>query len=127
MCYKCSKLRSWRALACALIVIMCVAVVKSPGQDKKPWQSGTIIEVKTHEAAPGTDQVKQYDISVKVGKKIYLTLYTPQNNEPEPEYYVGMARTVQVDGDTLRINDLRGHTREAKIVSSKDAPPANSK
>jgi hypothetical protein len=104
--------------------MMCVAVAKSPGQDKKPWRSGTVLEVKTHEAAPGADQSKQYDITVKVGKKIYLTLYSPKDNEPDPAYYVGMARTVQVDGDTLRFNDLLGHTRELKIVSSKDAPSA---
>jgi len=125
MCDRRSMLRGCRALIC--ILIMCVAVVKSPGQDKKPWRSGTILDVKTHQAAPGADQAKQYDITVKVGKKIYLTLYTPQDNEPEPGNYVGMARTVQVDGDMLRFNDLLGHTRELKIVSSKDAPPANSK
>jgi len=120
-----SMLRGCGGLICALI--MCIAVVQSPGQDKKPWHSGTILEVKTHQPEPGADQVKQYDITVKVGKKIYLTLYTPQGNEPGPENYVGMARSVQVDGDTLRVNDLLGHTRELKIVSSKDAAAASSK
>ena len=124
---RCSIQRGWSTLVCALIVIMCVALVRSPGEEKKPWRSGTIMEVKTHEGAPGTDQIKQYDVTVKVGKKLYVALYTPQKNQPELEYYVGMARSMQVDGDTLHVNDLLGRTHTLRILSSKDAPAATSK
>jgi len=125
---KCSRGRCWRTLVCALVVMMmCAAVVRSPGEEKKPWHSGTIIEVKPHEVEAGADQIKQYDITVKLGKKLYVALYTPPKNQPELEYYVGMARSMQVDGDTLNVNDLLGRTHTLKILSSKDVPPAVSK
>ena len=109
------------AVICALIAILCCAGVRSSGE-KKAWQAGTILTVKAHEQQPG-DAAKGYDISVKVGKKIYVALYTAENNEPEPDYYVGMRRTVLIDGDTLKFNDLLGHTHSLRILSSKDAPP----
>jgi hypothetical protein len=33
-----------------------------------------------------------------------------------------MARSMQVDGDTLNVNDLLGRTHTLKILSSKDVP-----
>jgi hypothetical protein len=122
-----SIVRGRTALVCGLILIICVAALKLSGQEKKPWHSGTIIEVKPHEVVTETDPIKQYDITVKIGKKIYVALYVPEKNEPELEYYVGMARTMQVDGDTLKVNDLLGRTHSLKILSSKDAPSATSK
>ena len=124
---RCSIRQGWSTLVCALILMMCVAVVRSQGEEKKPWRSGTIMEVKAHETGPGTDQIKQYEITVKIGKKLYVALYTPPENQPELEYYVGMARSMQVDGDTLNVNDLLGRTHTLKILSSKDAPAATSK
>ena len=121
-----SMVRGRTALVYVLIGMMCMAVVRSQGE-KKPWLSGTIMEMKTHETAPGTDQIKQYDVTVKIGKKLYVVLYTQQKNEPDLEYYVGMARSMQVDGDTLNVNDLLGRTHALKILSSKDAPVAASK
>jgi len=121
------SVRRRTALICNLILIICVAALKLSGEEKKPWHSGTIIEVKAHEAASGTDEIKQYDVTVKIGKKIYVASYVPENNQPELEYYVGMARIMQVDGDTLKVNDLLGRTHALKILSSKDAPAATSK
>lgn len=110
-------------VACALVAIVCCAAVGWCGE-KKTWQAGTVLEVKAHDQQPGSDgAAKGYDISVKVGKKIYVALYTAENNEPEPDYYVGMRRTVLIDGDTLKFNDLLGHTHSLRILSSKDAPP----
>ena len=124
---RCSIPRGSCALICALILILCGPVVRSSGEDKKPWRSGTIMEVKAHEVVTGTDQIKQYDITVRVAKKLYVVLYTPPQNQPELEYYVGMARSMQVDGDTLNVNDLLGRVHALKILSSKDAPAATSK
>jgi len=114
-------MRGLTALIGTLILIISVVTLKVSGEDKKPWHSGTIIQVKARDAAPETDQTKQYDVTVKIGKKIYVVLYVPEKNQPDLEYYVGMARTMQVDGDTLRVNDLLGRTHELKILSSKDA------
>jgi hypothetical protein len=114
------------SLVMAFIAILSVATPTS-GQNKA-WQAGTIVEVKAHQADAGTDAgARQYDVSIKVAKKIYVALYTSEKDQAAPEYYVGMRRTVQVDGDTIKFNDLQGHTRTLKILSSKDAPQSDSK
>ena len=115
------------AVVCALIAILCFTAVSSSGE-KKTWQAGTILEVKAHEHPPDSDNAandnagKEYDISIKVGKKIYVALYASEKNQPEPDFYVGMRRTVLIDGDTLKFNDLLGNTHSLRILSSKDAP-----
>lgn len=117
-----SDIRVKVAIVCAIISILCLSVLKSDAQ-KKNWQAGTILEVKAHQ--PESDNgngPKQYDISVKVGKKIYLTLYAAEKDEPEPDYYVGMRRTVLVEGNTLKFNDLLGHTHSVQILKSSDSP-----
>lgn len=111
------------AVVCTFIAILCCPAVRSWGE-KKTWQAGTILGVKAHEQQSNSgDAARMYDISVKVGKRIYVALYTAENNEPDPGYYVGMRRTVLIDGDILKFNDLLGHTHSLRILSSKDAPP----
>jgi hypothetical protein len=110
---------------------MCFAAATLSGQEKKPYQAGTIVNVKPHQAAQAgdaaaqakKDESPQYDISVKVGNKIYVALYTPPPGQNYPELGIGMDRTVLVDGDTMKVNDLLGRTRSMPILSTKDAPP----
>src|SRR3974390_1833405 len=102
--------------------------MSTTSEENKAWQAGTIVEVKAHQADAGREAgAKQYDVSIKVAKKIYVALYTSELDQAVTEYYVGMRRTVQVNGDTIKINDLLGHTRTLKILSSKDAPQTNAK
>ena len=110
----------------ALFTVLCLT--RASGEDKA-WQAGAIVEVKAHQVDAGNADTgaKQYDVSIKVGKKIYVALYTSEKDQPVPEYYVGMRRTVQVDRDSIKINDLLGHTRTLKILSSKDAPQTSTK
>src|SRR5215469_1272636 len=110
-----------------LIAIICFAVPRVSGENKKAWQAGTVVQVKPHQVTSGEKEgTKQYDVSVKVGKKIYLALHTVKEGEPDMDWgnYVGMARMVLIEGDTLTFNDLSGNPHSLKIVSSKDAPEA---
>jgi hypothetical protein len=121
----------WMALIYAGVLVVGLATPRSYGQDKRPYQAGTIVGVKPHQAeTAGSDAAKatnvepqQYDISFKVGNKIYVVLYTPPPGQNYPELGLGMDRTVLVDGDTMKVNDLLGRTRSMPILSSKDAPP----
>jgi hypothetical protein len=121
-------LRIKPAITALLIAYLGVSSLSASAQTKKHWQAGTILEVKPHEGAPPSENAaKEYDVSIKAGKKIYVVLYAQENDQADPEFYVGVTRTVLVDGDTLKINDLQGNTRSAHILSSKDAPPSDSK
>lgn len=122
-----SSLRVKATIVCMLAAMLCFNSVCSFGENKKEWQPGTVLQVKARQAdSDSGKQAKQYDVSVKVGKKIYSAVYTPKKGEPELDYYVGMARMVLIEGETLKFNDLLGHTHSMRIVSSKDAPPAKS-
>ena len=113
-----------------LVAAICFAVPRSPGENKKAWQVGTVMQVKAHEGISGDNEgTKQYDVSIKVGKKIYLALHTVKEGEPDLDWqnYVGMARMVLIEGNTLTYRDLLGQSHSLKIVSSKDAPEAKAK
>jgi hypothetical protein len=112
------------AAICSLVLITCFAATQLPGQEKKRYQAGTIVDVKPHGSAQSnSDEKSQFDISVKVGAMIYVVLYTPPAGQNYPELGIGMDRTVLVDGDTMKVNDLLGRTRSMPILSTKDAPP----
>lgn len=122
-----SHLRAEIAIVFVLIAMVSFATLRSSGEKKK-WQAGTVLDVKVHHGeSEAEDAAKQYDVSVKVGQKIYVALYAPEGNHPEPEFYVGMERNVLVDGDTLKFNDLQGRTHSMRILSSKDAPPTSAR
>jgi hypothetical protein len=108
-----------------LTAIMCIGILKASGQDANGWQPGTVIQVKAHDAASDDNSAKkQYDVTVQVGKKIYVASHTQQEGEPDLEYYVGMSRMVLIDGSKLTFNDLLGHPHTMQILSTKDAPEA---
>ena len=113
----------WVALFFALIIIFCFAVRRSLGEDRKVYQAGTILDIKVHQSTTGTDTgIKEFDVSIKVGNKIYVVLYSPPGGQDFAEYGPGMDRTVFVEGDTMKLNDLLGRTRILPILSVKDAP-----
>ena len=117
------------ALISAAILVVSLAGTNLHSQDKKPYQAGTIVGVKQHQgkqdnaeaAKAESDEAQQYDISIRVGSKIYTVLYTPPPGQNYPELGLGMDRTVLVEGDTMKVNDLLGRTRSMPILSSKDA------
>ena len=115
------------SVVCVLIAVMCFGNLRARGESNKEWQPGTLLQVKAHEVASGNGVTKQFDVTVQVGKKIYVASHTLKDGEPDLEYYVGMARMVLIDGDTLTFNDLLGHSHSLRIISSKDAPGTQGK
>jgi hypothetical protein len=121
----------WTILVSAGIVALCLATSPLHGQEKRQYQAGTIVDVKPHQTEsansdatnPKNNEPQKYDISFKVGNRVYVVLYTPPLGQNYPELGLGMDRTVFVDGDTMKVNDLLGRTRSMPILSSKDAPP----
>ena len=110
---------------CALLALTCFAALRASGEDKKVWQPGTLIQARARQVTSGENEgTKQYDISVQVGSKIYVASHTLKDGEPDLEYYVGMARMVLIEGETLTFNDLLGHSHSLHIISEKDAPAA---
>jgi hypothetical protein len=106
---------------CFVSIVACLllATPSSPGQSESRYQTGTVVEVKPHQAAHSDKTTKHYDVTVKVGDTLYTVLYTPTPGSKVVEYSAGMDRPVLIEGDNLKFNDLRGHSASLPIVSRK--------
>lgn len=83
----------------------------------------TIVDVKPHQSAGGgsPSAVASYDISLKVGKTIYLVLYTDTFGTGTIRYAAGRELLVQVGKNTITYNDIVGQAHEVPIISHKPA------
>jgi hypothetical protein len=106
------------------ICAICICMLTFPafGQAATKYQVGTITEVKVHQSTTddGSEVVK-YDVSIKVGDRIYLVLYTPPLGMSTVKYAAGRDLLVLVGKDTITYNDLLGQSFEVPIVSRKSA------
>ena len=100
-----------------IVAAIFVLIGASPSQTSAPYQIGTVMEVEDHQPTAQEDSTKRYDISVKVGKTLYVVLYTPQHGSDAAEYKTGLDFPVQVDGRTLRFNDALGRPVAVPILS----------
>jgi hypothetical protein len=109
------------SLLIALIAILAL------GQDSGKYQPGTIVDVKTHQAAAGESASgpARYDVSVKVGDTIYVALFTPVNSSNTVEYAKGFDLLVLVGTDTLTFNSKLSGTTTMPILRREkgDASP----
>ncbi len=103
-------------IAMATFVLVGAALCQTSGQTR-PYQIGTVMEVKDHQPTGQEDSTKRYDISVKVGNILYVVLYTPQHGSDAAEYKTGLDFPVQVDGKTLRFTDALGRPVAVPIMS----------
>ena len=110
------------------IVALVFASVISVAQQAK-WQHGIILAVVKHADSQHVDpNVTSYDISLRVGKTVYVVLYNAPRNSSMVEYRVGGDVVVLVDRTNLTINDIQGNAHTVKILrreSSGDGKSSN--
>ena len=108
-----------------LTVVICLSTLVAVSQTGSKYQVGTIMDVKTHQAAgeAGSDVVS-YDVSVKVGDTLYLVLYTPPLGMSTVKYSAGRDLLVLVGKKTITYNDLLGQSLEVPIISQRPAGSA---
>lgn len=106
------------------IALMCAAVAAAAAQsDESKYQPGTIMAVKDHvdkdrsDSNVTTDSTKRYDISIKVGKTMYVVLYTPPPGKFGFQYAAGQQILVLVGSKTITYNDMLGNSRNVPILS----------
>jgi hypothetical protein len=107
------------------IFLIGLAVFPVFGQSTPQFQLATITEVNVHEAGEkvGASDAVSYDVSVKVGDKIYVVLYTPPLREIGVKYAAGRSGLVLVGKNTIRYNDLLGRSLDLPIESQAAASP----
>jgi hypothetical protein len=108
-----------------LFCAICICLITFPAlcESTSNYQIATIIDVKPHQTDDHASDVVSYDVSVRVGNTIYVTLYTP--NTPvdinNVRYRAGLPVLVLVRKDTIAYNDLLGRSFEVPIISQKPA------
>jgi hypothetical protein len=107
-----------------LMCVICICLVTFPAlcEPTSKYQVGTITDVKPHQpgSASSTDVVS-YDVSVKVGDTIYLTLFTPPSGTNAVKYAAGREMLVLVGKKTITFSDMLGRPIEVPIVGQKSA------
>ena len=108
-----------------LFCAVCICLITFPAlcESTPNYQIATIIEVTPHQTADEASDVVSYDVAVRVGNTIYLTLYTPNTlvDTNNVRYRAGLPLLVLVRKDTIAYNDLLGRSFEVPIISQKPA------
>jgi ABC-type Fe3+-hydroxamate transport system substrate-binding protein len=110
-------------------IILCLLTLPAFCQSTSKYQVATILEVNPRQAAGDhTSEATSYDISVKVGDRIYVVLYATPLGEVAPKYAAGRELLVLVGKNTITYNDMLGRSLEVPITSQRLATgPKNSK
>ena len=104
------------------LVVLCVVTSPALCQFTSKYQVATILDIKAHaDSAVSASDPPTYDVTVKVGDTIYVTLYTPHQGENAAKYAAGRDLLVQVSKDTITYNDIMGRSYEVAIQSQKPA------
>lgn len=100
------------------IFFACSTTLAAFSQSAPKWQTGTITEVRIHQAAEKAATADaSYDVSVKVGGTTYVVLYTPPLREETVKYVTGREMLVLVSKKTIRYNDMLGQPHDLPIES----------
>ena len=104
-----------------LIAVICVCLASFPlvSQAQPKYEVATIMDVQIHENSPS--DVVRYDVTIKVGRTIYLVLYTPPDGTSVVKYVAGREMLVLVGKKTITYNDMLGRSWEVPIVSQRSA------
>jgi len=110
-----------RKLICAACI--CLGALPLWGQASSKasprYEVATIMDVQARHSSDSN--VASYDISVKVGDKMYLVLYTPPLGVDTVKYMAGRELLVQVNEKTITYNDILGESMEVPILSQRPA------
>jgi len=107
-----------RMFALALLVVL--SSISTVCQSKPDYKVATITEVQVHHTEGTTSSdTTSYDVSLRVGDTIYVTLYTPPLGESTVKYAGGRNLLVFVGKKTITYNDILGRSFEVPIVSQK--------
>jgi len=104
-----------------VIGVICVCLVTFPlfSEAQPKYEVATIMDVQLHEDS--TSEVVSYDVTVKVGRTIYLVLFTPPDGTNVVKYVAGCEMLVLVGKKTITYNDMLGQSWEVPIVSQRPA------
>jgi hypothetical protein len=107
-----------------LMVLIGSALPGRASEKYSDYHLATIAKVERHVPTSTTpkDDVVRYDIELNVGDTTYVVLLTPDHSSRSVEYVAGRNVMVSVGQKTMKFKDLLGRTKQAVILSSRQAP-----
>jgi hypothetical protein len=112
-----SMMRKW-----IVVIALCLLALPALCQSTSKYQLAIITEVKPRDTAgSSTSDPARYDVSVKVGDRIYVVLYTQLLGELPPKYATGHELLVLAGKDTITYNDMLGRSLQVQIESLRPA------
>lgn len=101
-----------------IIGVACICLLTLPALcEPAKYEVATIMGVKPHQPmANDSSETAKYDVSVKVGDTVYLTLYTDVVGTSTIKYAAGRELLVHVGKDTITYNDILGRSHEVPII-----------
>jgi len=110
-------------------IVMCIAALPALCQSStSKYQVGTIMEVTPHKSSAASDSgVTRYDVSVRVGKNVYVVLYTPPPGTYGVQYRAGSDWPVLVGSKTIKFSNMLGDPMEVPILRRKTASAESSR
>jgi hypothetical protein len=109
----------WRFITA---ILLCVASISAVAQSDAKYQVGNIVAVTPHAAngSTATDST-QYEVSVQVGKMVYVVLSTVPPGNETIKYITGRQVLVAVGEKTLTYNNILGQSFEVPILRKEPA------
>jgi len=105
------------------VICFCFAILPLWSESSpKPllrYEVATITDVQNH--ADSSSGTVSYDVSVRVGKTIYVVLYKPPMGVDTVKYAAGRELLVQVNENRITYNDILGQSLEVPILSQRPA------
>lgn len=129
-----SDLRATHNLAHNVAVTLKQSILPNPSSmasrqeaEKTPkYQVGTITAVQPHQAADADSSVASYEVSVRVGNTVYVTLYTPLYGMDTVRWAAGRELLVLVGDDIISYSDMLGNSLQVPILSRTTVTPQGS-
>ncbi|PYY04651.1 MAG: hypothetical protein DMG64_04460 [Acidobacteria bacterium] len=106
-----------------LVLVLIIALPSVCQEHHSKWQVGTIMAVAPHPMDGQHHNVRRYDVSLKVGKAMYVVLYVPSDGLDTITHRAGLDVLVSVGQRTIAFNDLLGRKIEVPILSRKHITP----
>jgi hypothetical protein len=105
------------------VICFCFATfplwTESSPRPSPKYEVATITDVQDH--SDNSSDTVSYDVSVRVGKTIYVVLYKPPLGVDTVKYAAGRELLVQVNKDRITYNDILGQSLEVPILSQRPA------
>jgi hypothetical protein len=100
------------------MICLCLMTLPALCETAPKYEVATVIDVKPHQAADNkSSDVSRYDVSIKVGDTVYVTIYTDTLGTGTVKYVAGRQLLVHIGKNTVTYNDILGQSHDVPTIN----------